>query len=642
MTCEVCHDLAPQRPGISLAELVSAAKSKSCDTCHLLWNLADRFKLPGLRLYLDNSTGTLRVSDENFHKFIVVFGVSDDNVLFHPAIKDGRLVSTHSSTEESFLRASEWIRKCVENHKHCNPTIDLALPTRVIDLGLATLSHPFLLEGRHATGRYATLSYCWGSGDQEMLTEATFESFKERLPMDKLSQTVLHAINICKRLKIPYLWVDALCIIQGDSDDWARESSNMCQIYSQSFLTIVAASSADSSNGIFTGQDYSLNTVKVELGKNTVYARLHPNDDHLGRPLKSNLEYQLSDRKNPKSWLLRKDILPLVERAWTVQERVMSQRALYYTSKEMWWECNSRCECECGWVDTLLVEDAGNLIEDHDGTEDTGSYNWLRNPQIGRMDMKDAYRQWERIVSLFSVGKLTDADDKLPALSGVAEQFETMLLQRFAANDTYLAGLWRGDLPIGLCWYSPHHLPCLPMPSYPSRSKKWRAPSWSWASVDGLVQFQQHANSFRPLCEIKRAEIELGTQDKRGRLVGGKIELEAHLVHTTLTRAERDHGSRKKIPLSGFVVSISSLGRNHHFFIDDWRDWQDFEEGTPCLCLIVAGQLNESGEITGGEVFLVLKQSSNVLDTYERIGLGITDSRLRLIDSANRGQITIV
>lgn len=45
-------------------------------------------------------------------------------------------------------------------------------------------------------------------------------------------------ITLCRKLGIRYVWIDALCIIQGDLADWERESAKMYGIYYNAHLTI--------------------------------------------------------------------------------------------------------------------------------------------------------------------------------------------------------------------------------------------------------------------------------------------------------------------------------------------------------------------------------------------------------------------
>jgi hypothetical protein len=83
------------------------------------------------------------------------------------------------------------------------------------------------------SGQYAVLSYCWGSRKQPILTKDLVDSGNLKFPIQELPPTIVDALKICRRLGLPYLWVDALCIIQDspDAHDWVEQSAVMDDIY---------------------------------------------------------------------------------------------------------------------------------------------------------------------------------------------------------------------------------------------------------------------------------------------------------------------------------------------------------------------------------------------------------------------------
>jgi hypothetical protein len=101
-----------------------------------------------------------------------------------------------------------------------------SLPTRLINIGSADgKQNPFLWECGGSQARYAALSYCWGTSTP---FTTQIESYKDRLQgftLDDLPKTVRDAVVVTPMLGLQFLWVDALCIVQGDSSDWQRESS---------------------------------------------------------------------------------------------------------------------------------------------------------------------------------------------------------------------------------------------------------------------------------------------------------------------------------------------------------------------------------------------------------------------------------
>ncbi|KAF3004429.1 hypothetical protein E8E13_010414 [Curvularia kusanoi] len=96
----------------------------------------------------------------------------------------------------------------------------------------------------------------------------------------------------------------------------------------------------------------------------------------------------------------------------------------------------------------------------------------------GSLSIRD---RWYRLMEDYMARQLTNADDKLPALSGLAQSFQHKM-----PSNQYLAGLWKDHLPRALLWRSgmPHE------GSHAHRSISWRAPSWSFLSLDGHMSYE--------------------------------------------------------------------------------------------------------------------------------------------------------
>src|SRR5256885_7715423 len=87
---------------------------------------------------------------------------------------------------------------------------------------------------------YATLSHCWGGLDIFHLKKWNRDSLFENIPMDKLCNTFNDAIKVTRALGLSYLWIDSLCIVQDDNDDWRRESALMSDVFTNSVVNIAA------------------------------------------------------------------------------------------------------------------------------------------------------------------------------------------------------------------------------------------------------------------------------------------------------------------------------------------------------------------------------------------------------------------
>jgi hypothetical protein len=123
------------------------------------------------------------------------------------------------------------------------------------------------------------------------------------------------------------------------------------------------------------------------------------------------------------------------------------------------------------------------------------------------------------MVRFYSKTQLTNASDKLIALSGVAEATAT---SNFIDSCHYLAGHWMEDLLLSLSW-------CIF--DYGSRPESYRAPTWSWASVDGSVDFTFLLGKVLILANISSVQVD-HLQESRvfGPVSGGYIDIDGPLL----------------------------------------------------------------------------------------------------------------
>ena len=171
----------------------------------------------------------------------------------------------------------------------------------------------------------------------------------------------------------------------------------------------------------------------------------------------------------------------LSTRGWTFQERLVSVASLHYTNQGMVWEC---ADAECietkpwtgPWSSATLKKQWAKLR--------------VGVPYGPRRDSNDAIEpmaarqehllSWYNFVEKYNPRKLTKDTDKFPAIAGVARAFQQQTSMR------YLAGLWDQDLLSGLSWSRTQDTEPLRL------TARYRAPSWSWASVDGQISYKLH------------------------------------------------------------------------------------------------------------------------------------------------------
>jgi len=109
---------------------------------------------------------------------------------------DGNVAPSKTSPQ-----ISTWLKECVQ-HPCCPPQADLPLPTRLIEVATPRIYHT-----NGAFGRFAALSYCWGTGSQIQLRSENIETLLQHLDFNNLPQTIKDAVLVTRSLSIPYLWV---------------------------------------------------------------------------------------------------------------------------------------------------------------------------------------------------------------------------------------------------------------------------------------------------------------------------------------------------------------------------------------------------------------------------------------------------
>jgi hypothetical protein len=164
------------------------------------------------------------------------------------------------------------------------------------------------------------LSYCWG-GDQKIKLETRhiLDGKPWHLPEDLLPQTILDAVVTTRNLGIEYLWIDALCIIQDDDQDKAKEIGSMGSIYKNATLTISVAGS-DSVTKSFLGPRLLSTAAWLPF--------LQPD---------GTLE-ELGIVDQGANWSEEE---PLEKRMWTLQETWLSPCLLSCQEQDITWRCHN-------------------------------------------------------------------------------------------------------------------------------------------------------------------------------------------------------------------------------------------------------------------------------------------------------------
>ncbi|PVH92456.1 HET-domain-containing protein [Periconia macrospinosa] len=190
--------------------------------------------------------------EESMKSMLHIFA-SDDNCA-------GKYIKPRPFTEStadptSLRRCKEQLDRCMLLHKECKEmsrkSQTTAAPARLLYISKG--SPVRLCEIPEAEcPKYVALSYCWGKNEHQKNSQTIKANFKDRLQeveSSQLPKTIVDAIEVTQSLGLPYIWVDALCIIQDDQEDRQKEIANMANIYRSATITIVAACAEESTEG---------------------------------------------------------------------------------------------------------------------------------------------------------------------------------------------------------------------------------------------------------------------------------------------------------------------------------------------------------------------------------------------------------
>ncbi|KAF8856900.1 HET-domain-containing protein, partial [Acephala macrosclerotiorum] len=252
------------------------------------------------------------------------------------------------------------------------------------------------VEDARVDFRHACLSHCWGKTQHKHLTRrSNLATNLNGLPTSDLPPTFRGAIAISRALSIRYLWIDSLCIVQDDHADWEIHVHEMAQIYCSAYITLAAGASADNDGGFFR------------------QAML---------PFSSPFSFKLHE-----GWPAGPE-MPLMGRGWVFQERLLSRRFLYFAANEVLWECLEDVACS--------YSTTADGFKDHGLSEKPVFLNCQPSKfefaKIGDLPREKLWSLWRELVTQYTRRKLTLPGDKLPALAGLARNFQAVKAGEYA------------------------------------------------------------------------------------------------------------------------------------------------------------------------------------------------------------------
>jgi len=299
---------------------------------------------------------------------------------------------------------------------------------------------------------------------------------------------------------------------------------------------------------------------------------------------------------------------PITRRAWTFQERLLSPRLLIY-GKRLMWQCNSAQHSDGG------VED---WSYDRVGTGQNRLAPVLASsdpPNLSLFSLQQLYKTWYDGVHEYSRRELTFPQDKLPSIAGVANEFYRL------TGDDYLAGLWRNNLLHDLMWYTWDTIPL-------SKPSIWRAPSWSWASVDNPVIYGKIAEDSTPMSKVLSCNVvPLARIARFSQVTSGILEISGPLKRIDWPHIQAIRDRPKAPPPKGSAADwnkelINMILDMPH---DENKNSQEWSPPASAWCLILFRHRWHWDSYYEQEKIWEMGWSGLILDrkedrTFERIG----------------------
>lgn len=519
--------------------------------------------------------------------------------------------------------AKAHIEACSNSHT-CDDfrSKDVTLPTRLIEIPLDPEKSGIRL--RNSTDvrqdpKYVALSYCWGTKMSPWITTSeNLKNYLHRIPWCSIPQTFRDAVLFTRNLGIKYIWIDSMCIIQGDDAiarvDWSRESAQMYKYYSNAHVTLASASSSDPSGGLFNKEPI----MKTHLLDITFRGHEYPL--FVSESPSEILDF--TDAAAGLGWDIENKY-PLLSRAWAFQERLVSPRVIFFTKTQLIWDCYAGCAFE---EDAARDSEYGQLLLQ--GLKQ-GYRKLLQQHNLPWKDSNCAF-EWNHVLKAYSHLQLSNPRDRLPAFAAIAEQILSRNYDDPAAE--YLCGLRKRDLHTDLQWMPAAS--CVSQHICKSKSDApYVAPSWSWASFPGRITDTAHYEPWSSsTIDLLQDTLVFNESRRFSRVLGGRIVIEGPVVECIWDVSRTALGQPLEEPpqilrvlpqsSSQSVTAIEQLDNKQRVieFVPDYADAHDEIEDMVCpgkiqVCLLQTW----SGAVRGRSGALVLHYNRTT-ETYTRLG----------------------
>lgn len=488
-----------------------------------------------------------------------------------------------------------WIRNCDQGHELCASQAKVGahdqtvFPTRLLRINHGVEDEIILVDSDSLLNRpkYVALSHCWGTEQLLRTTNDTIERHRQGIKVAVLPRTFQDAIFICNNIQIDYLWIDSLCIVQDDTNDWEIEAAKMGSIYKFAYVTI-AASRARSDNEGFLDRPCLFYYGEDEAPSADRRILCEPAPGLILGPLLFCPGKMLS-------------YSPLNERGWVLQERYMSPRTLHFTDEGVWWSCNSIEINESGSEGDIYPQanmtNILNTAEQFPGASRTLQAADMCGSDIYIMEQSQHHQAWYIMLNTYSKCDLTRSEDRLPALSGLAAEIDNR------TQDKYYAGLWKSSIILGLQW---RVVPDRDLCRQPG------IPSWSWVAVKGPIKYETVFIKYYRSAVVNDISVQLKGVNIYGEVSGGRLYLCAPVLPVGRVASSNEIGGSVFVIMNDMAFSMS-------LHLDDFYNEAGDADPTRGQFVLLSFTTSEQSGDPPQICALLLRPDEE--DRYQRVGI---------------------